>query len=216
MAENGSGASSAAAAAEHGVSAAAETAGMEERTPLTDTERAARKTSNVEQTLPAPAAERRHAPRAPSETSQPARETGDVEQAPASSAAEQRQAAGTPAEAPELAREQAPASLAAEQRQAAEAPAGTAELRTPGAEQQPLETQSRGFKHTHEKAPERASAEAHVNEKTEIEKMLREDALVAQALQDIEDAEYEERLAAVRAPRKPRRVRNKTRAAKST
>ena len=129
-----------------------------------------------------------------------------------------------PEEAHELAREQRPASPAAEQHQAAGAFAGTAELPTPVAEQRPLETQSRAFKHRHRKAPEPAPAETHVNEKnesetdrkTEFEKMLREDALVAQALQDIEDAEYQERLAAVRARRKTRRVRNKTRAAKST
>ena len=92
------------------------------------------------------------------------------------------------------------------------------------AEQRPLEAQSRGSMHIHKKAPEPAPTEAHVHEKTESEthqkneiaEMLREDAFVAQALQEIEVSEYQERLAAVRAPRKTRRVRNKTRAAKST
>ena len=97
----------------------------------TDTERAARKTGNVEQALAAPAAEQRQAAGAPAEAPQPARETGDVEQAPASSAAEQRQAAGAPAEAPEPAREQAPASPAAEQRQAVGAPAEAPEPARP-------------------------------------------------------------------------------------
>ena len=92
------------------------------------------------------------------------------------------------------------------------------------AEQRPLEAQSRGSMHIHKKAPEPAPTEAHVHEKTEsethrkneIEKMLREDALVAQALQDIERAEYEERRAAACTPRKKRRKRNKTKAAQST
>ena len=61
--------------------------------------------------------------------------------------------------------------------------------------------------------------ESETDRKNEIEEMLREDALVAQALQDIEIAEYEERRAAARAPPKARRIRNKTarkRAAQST
>ena len=107
MAEDGSVASSVAAAAEHGGSAAAEPAGMEERTPLTElisdetgamgTWHPKDFTSGIKDYKYTWKGREQTGCRAPAEEPEPARETGDIEQAPASPAAEQRQAAGAPA-----------------------------------------------------------------------------------------------------------------------